>query len=736
MAKKKKTRKKARTANRLDYTKGGRVSYQRGKGVKNPKDDGRLIDGTITPVEPLPQAVPPQQRGRQTLEIQEEARRKAGVAAPQQRDRRKPSTQNTAAPVVTTQAPMDADVDAQEAISDDVTSAAPGTGGTSSQPEPTELQKAQQAAREGAQAIIDDAGKSATPQVVPTKLSEDEKAEGMIAAGTGQMTTPAPTITPEQASLEGIAPEQITQVDAGQVSAPDTVTAELAATTTVTPEVSIEAAEGVVSDQALAQAAGVERVAPIEGADVAIEEGALAERVIGAISNDAKAQAAQIAGSNLGKVTRAKKQLRRAGISESVINELGNDPEALEAALMDIPEEERGVIEGLPEEALVSNQLDSLLKGIEDGEIPAWARPAVASVENMLASRGLSASTVGRDALFNAIIQSAIPLAQSNAQAIQASVVQERSLEAQKAIKNAEFQQQTALTNANNVFRLDLAQFSADQQTALSNSKFLQTISLTEAQFDQQATVQNAVLMSQANLAEADLNQRAQIQNAQAFLQMDMTNLNNKQQAIVLESQQEQQRILSNQAAENAAAQFNARSINQTNQFMASLKAETERFNVEQMNVANQFNAAAINAAEARRVNNEVEIEKINTQLVQQAKEFNAQAQFQKDQFNAKNALLVEQSNAEWRRQINLADTAAINEANRINVQQQFKLTSQAQAFLWQELRDQADFDFRKTENDNNRTSQLIGTLVAADPKRYTIENQRDLTEWIAKITS
>ena len=30
MAKKKKTRKKARTANRLDYTKGGRVSYQVG----------------------------------------------------------------------------------------------------------------------------------------------------------------------------------------------------------------------------------------------------------------------------------------------------------------------------------------------------------------------------------------------------------------------------------------------------------------------------------------------------------------------------------------------------------------------------------------------------------------------------------------------------------------------------------------------------------------------------------
>ena len=682
MARKKKTRKKARTANRLDYTKGGRVGYQEGKGV-NFVNTGGSMGG-----EP-------------------------GGTMSDERDDFE---------------------DAKDAISDETTSATPGTGGTSSQP--SELEKAQQGAREGAQAIIDDAGKSATPQVAPTKLSEDEKAEGMVAAGTGQMTTPAPTITPEQASLEGIAPEQVTQItDVVQADAPQPITTELAQVTSVTPDVSIEAAQGQVSDNAIAQAAGVERVAPIEGADVEIQEGALAQRVVGSLTDDAKAKASVVAGSNLGKVTRAKKQLRRAGISESVIAELGNDPEALEAALMDLSEEERGVIEGLPEEALVSNQLDTLLKGIEEGEIPAWARPAVSAVENMLAARGLSASSVGRDALFNAVIQSAIPLAQSNAQAIQAAVVQERSLEAQRNIKDAELSQQAALVNANNVFKLNLAQFSADQQTALSNSKFLQTATLAEAQFDQQSVVQNAVLMSQANLAEANLNQRAQIQNAQAFLQMDMANLSNQQQAIILESQQEQQRLLSNQAAENAAAQFNASSVNQTNQFMTGLAADINKFNVQQMNATKEFNASALNAAEARRFNNEAEFERINTQLAQQAKEFNAQAQFERDQFNAKNALLVEQSNAEWRRQINLADTAAINEANRVNVQNQFQLTSQAQAFLWQELRDQADFDFRKTENDANRTSQLIGTVVAADPKRYTSQGRQSLSYWIAQIT-
>ena len=153
-------------------------------------------------------------------------------------------------------------------------------------------------------------------------------------------------------------------------------------------------------------------------------------------------------------------------------------------------------------------RLDSLLSGIEEGEIPVWARPAVSQVEQMLAQRGMSASTVARDSLVNTIIQAAMPIAQSNAQAIQASVSQQKTIEAQEAEANAARRQQTALSNAQTVFQMDMAQFNADQQTALSNSKFLQTVGLTEASNEQQAVVQDALLMSQANLQEADFNQK------------------------------------------------------------------------------------------------------------------------------------------------------------------------------------------------------------------------------------
>tara|TARA_Y100000287_G_C13925758_1_gene212326 strand:+ start:182 stop:418 length:237 start_codon:yes stop_codon:yes gene_type:complete len=36
----------------------------------------------------------------------------------------------------------------------------------------------------------------------------------------------------------------------------------------------------------------------------------------------------------------------------------------------------------------------------------------------------------------------------------------------------------------------------------------------------------------------------------------------------------------------------------------------------------------------------------------------------------------------------------------------------QSMAFLWQELRDQADFDFRAYENEQNRMAQIVSTAI------------------------
>jgi len=386
---------------------------------------------------------------------------------------------------------------------------------------------------------------------------------------------------------------------------------------------------------------------------------------------------------------------------------------------MEFTEEERGMIEGLPEEALVSTQMDQLLTGLDNGEVPTWARPAVSAVNQMMASRGLDVSTVGRDALFNAIIQSAMPLAQSNAQAIQQSVSQQKGIEAQAELQNAQMRQQTALTNASNVFNMNMAQFNADQQTELSNSKFLQTATLTNASNMQQAAIQEAASLAQLDLATLDSNTKLAAQNAQSFLAMDMQNLSNKQQGAVLGAQMDQQRLLSNQAAVNASEKFNATSQMQTDQFMASLKSQTDQFNSTQFNAMEQFNTQQNNAAEARSVQNEIGVAQADAQMKVQIDQFNSQQDYQRNQWNAQNSQAVQQADMKWRRQLNTANTAAINAVNQQNAQNAFGLSSQAQAFMWQELRDQADYAFRSADNHEQRKANMYIAMLGNESGNY-----------------
>ena len=348
-----------------------------------------------------------------------------------------------------------------------------------------------------------------------------------------------------------------------------------------------------------------------------------------------------------------------------------------------------------------------LLKGMEEGNIPSWAAPAVASVEQMLASRGMSASTVGRDNLINAIIQSAIPLAQANATALQTSISLDRQLIAQEEKNNAALRQQASIQNAQNVFNMDMAQFTANQQRAASNSKFLQTVSLAEASNNQQATIQNAVIAASINQQEATLTEKLVSSNAANFLKMDLTNLNARQQASMLSTQAEQQRLLSNQAATNAMAQFNAKNQNQIDQFMINLSAQIEQNNANRAAQMNQFNAAASNAAAARDAGRLVDVDKFNTQMAASIEQYNANQKFAREEFNAKNALQIEQSNAIWRREANKIDTAAQNAINARNAQNAFAMSQSAQAQLWQELRDEFDQIFKASDNTEQRKTQI-----------------------------
>ena len=439
------------------------------------------------------------------------------------------------------------------------------------------------------------------------------------------------------------------------------------------------------------------------------------DRITGTLDPESKAGLVKVAGTTLPRVLRAKKQLRRAGLSEDQIDLMGNDPEALEDELMQYTEAERGMIAGLPDQALVSTQINALLDGMESGEIPAFAKPAVAAVNQMLAERGLDASTVGRDALFNAIIQAAVPIAQNNAQSIKEAVLQQKGIEAQAEQLNAQMAQQTAISNADKVFNLNMQQFAVDQQTEIANKKFLQTTSLTEVSNDQQATIQNAVHQTQLDLANLSTQERLEVNNAQAFLSMNMKNITNDQQGRVIEAQAEQQRLLSNQSAVNASRQFNSTSENQTNQFMSSLNQQIELSNADRMDRMEITNNAAENARAATQAGIDADLAKTNAFLVTDINKKNQEYEFRRDNFNATNSAAIEAGNVMHRRNANTINTAAANTIAMQNAQNAFGLGSAELSFIWQEARDTASFVHQSRERGLDRTNAISLQVLVND---------------------
>jgi len=180
----------------------------------------------------------------------------------------------------------------------------------------------------------------------------------------------------------------------------------------------------------------------------------------------------------------------------------------------------------------------------------------------------------------------------------------------------------------------------------------------------------------------------------------------------MLKAQQTQQRLLSDQAAENAAGQFKATTTNQVNMFLKSQKDTMEQFNATQSNAMEQFNASEKNKIAAIEANNSLEASKFNAQVELQVEKFNENITNQRDIWNASNTQAIEQANTNWRRQANTADTAAINAANAQNVQNAYGVTTQELDFVWNSLRDEATFLRKESLDTANQKTNLYITAM------------------------
>ena len=202
-------------------------------------------------------------------------------------------------------------------------------------------------------------------------------------------------------------------------------------------------------------------------------------------------------------------------------------------------------------------------------------------------------------------------------------------------------------------------------------------------------------------------NQQAAVVNAQAYLQMDMANLSNNQQTNLQNLQAQQQQLLTDNAARNAALQFNATSQNQVNQFYSNLNTNIQEQNARRADALTQFNNAEANKVAALNAKNSTAIADANAQRQAAINQFNATLDNQRERFNVENQRVIDQSNVTWRRQINTANTSATNAANQTNAQNLLNLSNFALSSMWQQWRDEASWVNQSSENEMNRNHNL-----------------------------
>jgi hypothetical protein len=202
-------------------------------------------------------------------------------------------------------------------------------------------------------------------------------------------------------------------------------------------------------------------------------------------------------------------------------------------------------------------------------------------------------------------------------------------------------------------------------------------------------------------------NQQAAVINAQSYLQMDMANLSNNQQTNLQNLQAQQQQLLTDNAARNAALQFNATSQNQVNQFYDTLNTNIQEQNARRSDALAQFNNAEANKVTALNAKNATAIADANAQRTAALNQFNATLESQRERFNVENQRVIDQSNVTWRRQINTANTSAVNAANQTNAQNLLNLSNFALSSLWQQWRDEASWVNQSSENEMNRNHNL-----------------------------
>jgi len=235
----------------------------------------------------------------------------------------------------------------------------------------------------------------------------------------------------------------------------------------------------------------------------------------------------------------------------------------------------------------VKGQLGIIMEDFAGDSVPPWAANAIQGAENILARRGITASSgVYQEMLVDTALKSGLPIAQADA-----------SIYAQFQQQNLSNRQQAEVTNAANLLTADIKELDIRQQTAVLNT---------------QNRIQSLFTDAAEENASRKFNATSQTQTDQFFANMQQAvNLNNASQRTAISQ--------FNAGQGNAIAQFNVNTARAKDEFYAKnqlaiaqanavFRRQVNTANTAATNATNQFNATNILNRSNTALNNLVQI--------------------------------------------------------------------------------------------------------------------------------
>ena len=248
---------------------------------------------------------------------------------------------------------------------------------------------------------------------------------------------------------------------------------------------------------------------------------------------------------------------------------------------------------------------------------------------------------------------------------------------------------------------------------ASADAQAYQRIQLQNLSNKQATALKNAATIASMDTANLNARLTGAVHNARNFLAIDTKNMDNEQKAKLLNYQSLVQGAFTDAAQENTRKSINAKTEAQVDMFYDELASQIESANANRVAAIEQFEISEGNALN----------------------QFSRQMVDSRDKFDANMKFAIDQSNVVWRREVNTANTAVQNESNRINVQNQYNAMQSALNSLWQYYRDNASFNFTKSENIENR-KHAVGLLALENSYNRDILNEQEKGDLVELLGS